>query len=236
MTAVTPVHNGVGIVGFTDNSGAANANMQTYTVITNVNGTPINGFTDFTNALSTVHPNETIPVEAFNPSTGAYTWYSVTLGYDPTSGRPLLGIYALDVSTDYYHPFTNLDRFGGVPGAVLSFISLPFSGRAPVQDPEVRFYQLSGPLAVMPVPLFWLIANALYWLFWLNAMLGATNALPAVPLDGGYIFKDGLAALVTRFRGGLKPEERDRIVRQVTYLFALLILALIVWQMIGPRL
>ncbi len=236
MTAVTPVHAGVGIVGFTPNSGAENATMQTYTVITNVNGTTVNGFSDFSDALSHVHPNQTIPVEAYNPSTGSYTWYNVTLGYDPSTGRPLLGIYALDVSTDYYHPFTNLDKFGGVPGAILSFISLPFSGRAPVQDPEVQFYQVTGPFAALPAPAFWLIANALYWLFWLNAMLGATNALPAVPLDGGYVFKDAMATIVTRLRRDIEPKVRDRIVQQVTYLFALLILGLILWQMIGPRL
>ena len=236
MGGVTPVHNGVGIVGFTPISGAQNASMQAYTVITNVNGTPINDFADFTNALSLTRPNTTIAVQAFSPASGTYAWYNVTLGEDPASGRPLLGIYALDVSTDYYHPFTNVDKFGGVPGAILSFISLPFSGRAPVQDPEVQFYRLGGPLAVIPVPLFWLIANTLYSLFWLNIMLGATNALPAVPLDGGYALRDGLGVLISRIRRGIKAEERDRIVRQVSYLFALLILGLILWQMIGPRL
>ena len=64
----------------------------------------------------------------------------------------------------------------------------------------------------------------------------ATNALPAVPLDGGYIFKDALAGLVTRVRRGIKAEDRDRIVAQATYFSALVILALIVWQLIGPRL
>ncbi len=236
MSAVTPVHAGVGIVGFTPNSGAENATMQSYTVITNVNGTVVNGFSDFSDALAKVHPNQTIRVEAYSPTSGTYTWYNVTLGEDPATGRPLLGIYALDVSTDYYHPFTNLDRFGGVPGAILSFIALPFSGRAPIQDPELQFYQVSGPLAAIPLPVFWVLVNSLYWLFWLNAMLGATNALPAVPLDGGYIFKDGMTALVTRLRRDLEPKARDRIVQQVTYIFALLILALILWQMIGPRL
>lgn len=236
MSAVTPVHAGVGIVGFTPTSGAENASMQPYTVITNLNGTVVNGFSDFSDALSKVHPNQTIRVEAYNPSNASYTWYNVTLGEDPSSGRPLLGIYALDVSTDYYHPFTNLDRFGGVPGAILSFIALPFSGRAPIQDPELQFYQVSGPLAAIPLPVFWVLVNTLYWLFWLNAMLGATNALPAIPLDGGYIFKDGVTALVTRLRRDLEPKARDRLVQRVTYLFAFLILALILWQMIGPRL
>jgi membrane-associated protease RseP (regulator of RpoE activity) len=76
----------------------------------------------------------------------------------------------------------------------------------------------------------------MYWLFWLNLMLGATNALPAVPLDGGFVFKDGVEALLARFRRGLPAERRDRVVRGVSYAFALMILALILWQIIGPRL
>jgi membrane-associated protease RseP (regulator of RpoE activity) len=154
---------------------------------------------------------------------------------NPSTGRALLGIYAFDLSTDYYHPLTNPDKFGGVPRAILAYISLPFSGYAPIQDPATRFYQIQGPLALLPEGFFWILANALYWLFWLNAMLGATNALPAVPLDGGYVFRDGLESIVVRLRKGIRTEDRDRIVRQVTNLSALLILALIVWQLIGPR-
>ncbi len=236
LSAVAPAHNGVGIIGFTDtNSGAEKAGIHSYTIITNVNGTPVNSYSDFVGAMALVKPNTTIVVQTYDPATGTTTPYPVTLGEDPASGRPLLGIYALDVSTEYYHPLTNPSEFGGVPGAILTYISLPFSGRAPIQDPEIQFYRVSGPFAALPAPLFWLITNSLYWLFWLNAMLGATNALPAVPLDGGYIFKDGMDRLLTRFRRGIKAEERDRIARQVSDQFALHILALILWQMIGPR-
>ena len=98
-----------------------------------------------------------------------------------------------------------------------------------------RFYQVQGPAAWMPAPLFWILVNALYWLFWLNLMLGATNALPAVPLDGGYIFKDGIESLVSSLRKGITVEARDRIVRGLSYTFAFLILALVLWQLIGPR-
>ena len=48
--------------------------------------------------------------------------------------------------------------------------------------------------------------------------------------------KDGVEALLARFRRGLPVEKRDRVVRGVSYAFALLILALILWQIIGPRL
>ncbi len=233
---VTPVHEGVGIVGFTEGgSPAQSAGIEAYTVITEVNNTPVRSYADFRNAMLLVVPGQNVSVMTFNPSNSTYASFFVILAGEPGTGRPLLGIYAMDVATDYYHPLTNPDRFGGIPGAALTYISLPFQGRAPIQDPAVRFYKIGGPLAALPAPLFWILVNTAYWLFWLNVMLGATNALPAVPLDGGYIFKDGVEGLVSRLKKGLPTEQRDRIVRGVSYTFALLILGLVVWQLIGPR-
>ena len=236
LTAVAPVHDGVGIVGFTPNSPAALAGMQPNTVITSINNTPVHTYNEFVAALTTVQVNTTIPVVAYNPSTGQSLLYPVTpVERNPSTGRAVLGIYAFDVSTDYYHPLTNPDKFGGVTRAILAYVSLPFSGYSPIDDPATHFYQIQGPAAVIPAPLFWIFANSLYWLFWLNLMLGATNALPAVPLDGGYLFKDGIEGLVSRLRKGIPTEQRDRIVRGVSYTFAFLILGLVLWQLIGPR-
>src|SRR2546425_1835189 len=236
VTSVTPVVDGVGIIGFTnDTSPAKLARMQPYTVITAVNGTAVHSQSEFVAALSAVPMNATIIVRAVDPATRIPTNYSVTTQWNPTTKRAVLGIYAFDVSTDYYHPLTNPARFDGVPRALLAFVSLPFSGYSPIGNPGARFYQIQGPAAAIPAPLFWLIVNALYWLFWLNLMLGATNALPAVPLDGGYIFRDGIESLVSRLRKGMPVEARDRIVRGLSYTFAFLILALVLWQLIGPR-
>src|SRR5207302_2655151 len=103
-----------------------------------------------------------------------------------------------------------------LPGSAPSSTSPPCHGRAPPDHPAIRFYRIGGPFAALPAPLFWVLVNTAYWLFWLNVMLGATNALPAVPLDGGYIFKDGIEALLSRLRKGLSTPQRDRIVRGVS--------------------
>src|SRR5437867_559135 len=236
LTAVAPVHDGVGIVGFTTNSPAGLAGMQANTVITSVNNTPVHTYNEFVAALTVVQVNTTIPVVAYDPATGQSVSYPVTpVERNPTTGRAVLGIYAFDVSTDYYHPLTNPDKFGGVTRSILAYVSLPFSGYSPIDDPATHFYQIQGAAAVISAPLFWIFANALYWLFWLNLMLGATNALPAVPLDGGYLFKAGIEGLVSRLRKGIPTEQRDRIVRGVSYTFAFLILGLVLWQLIGPR-
>jgi membrane-associated protease RseP (regulator of RpoE activity) len=234
LASVTPTRDGAGIIGFPqDESPAQAAGMQAYTVITSVNGREIRSLPEFRDALLPLNPGDPITVVTFDPATSTNSTYSFTLG--GTGENAQLGIFVIDVSTDFYHPLTNPDRFGGVPGAILTYISLPFQGRAPIDDPVLRFYRVGGPLAAVPAPLFWLLANAMYWLFWLNIMLGATNALPAVPLDGGYIFKDGIEGFLSRVRKGLPTAERDRIVRGVSYAFAFLILGLVLWQFIGPR-
>jgi membrane-associated protease RseP (regulator of RpoE activity) len=232
--AVVPAHDGIGIARLSsEDSPAALAGLQPFTIITAFNGTTIRNVSDFNAAKALVRVNQTVNVTTYDPATGNTTTVPVTLGQDPNTGEPLLGIYGFDVSTDYFHPLSNPDRFGGVPNALLVYISLPFQNRAPILEP---FYEVRGPWASVPEPLFYLVANALYWLFWLNVMLGLTNALPAVPLDGGYMFKDFLEEVVSRLRRGIGVEARDRIVKRVSYLFALLILALILWQFVGPRL
>ncbi len=233
MTSVAPVHNGVGVVGFTPSSPSQNASIQPYTVITSLNGTVVDSLADFQTILASTHPNETVPVQTYDGST--YRNYTVTLGRNPDTGGAYLGIYVLDVSTDYYHPLTDPGRFGGVVNSLLLYVSLPLEGRAPVQDPVLRFYRVEGPLAAVPAPLFWIVTNAFYWLFWLNFALGTTNALPALALDGGGLFKDGIEGLLVRWKKGITAERRDRLVAQVMALSTFLVIGLIAWQLIAPR-
>jgi len=236
MFAVQPAASGVGVLAFTsDQAPAKVAGIPLGSIITYINATPTPTPEVLRAVMDAAGPGANVSVTAWKDGTSQT--YPARLGDDGT-GRAILGIYIFDTSTSYYHPLTDANRFGGVPGAVLTYISLPFlpTSRAPIQSPITDFYVITGPWASIPAPVFYGIANTLYWLFWLNLMLGATNALPAVPLDGGFVFKDGVEALLSRFRRGLPAEKRDRVVRSVSYAFALLILALILWQIIGPRL
>ena len=233
LASVTPIHDGVGVVGFTAGSPSANAGLQSYTVITALNGSAVNSYEDFQVALAATRPNETVAVQTYDGS--RYATYSVTLAKNPDTGSAYMGIYVLDVSTDYYHPLTNPGRFGGVVNALLLYVSLPFQGRAPIQDPVLQFYKVQGPLAAVPAPLFWVVTNTLYWLFWLNFALGTTNALPALALDGGGLFKDFVEGTLVRWRRGMSAERRQRVVAQVTLLSTFFVVTLILWQIIGPR-
>ncbi|MCP1662390.1 MAG: PDZ domain-containing protein [Methanocalculus sp. MSAO_Arc1] len=109
-------------------------------------------------------------------------------------------------------------------------------------SPEGMLYLLIAPLNIVPgaeflrvipyetvestylqVPFdgFWPVIHLLFWLGWINIMVGIFNALPMLPLDGGHILREGL----TRFLDKLGLVKYvDRIVVSVSWavLFMLL--------------
>jgi membrane-associated protease RseP (regulator of RpoE activity) len=173
-----------------------------------------------------------------------FTNTNVTLAnrYDYTddekdNGTGYFGITYNDVKTlpkVLSRPFSNADSFKEVLGNSVTYIALPFWGLSPFHSPITDVYEIQGFWSFLPANVFWVLANIFYWVFWINLMLGLTNALPAVPLDGGYIFKDGADSFLHRFI----RDEKKRVKRvdMLCYTVALFILFLILWQIIGPRL
>ncbi|MBN1677940.1 MAG: site-2 protease family protein [Candidatus Thermoplasmatota archaeon] len=150
-----------------------------------------------------------------------------------------LGIRTQDA--DYYasmlaHPFDGNKDLSDFSMSWLRLVALPFLDLAPIRSPVTDLYEPGGSLAWMPDSAFWLLTNSLYWIFWLNLMVGLTNVLPAVPLDGGYLFRDALDFLVDRSGTKYTKEKRDRLVGSISIGLALLVLSLILWQLVGPSL
>ena len=83
----------------------------------------------------------------------------------------------------------------------MNFISIPilgyFQGYNPIASPFTDAYTISGPLSILPPEGFWIIVNAIYWIAWLNLMIGIFNILPMVPLDGGFLFNDAIRAVLS---------------------------------------
>lgn len=83
---------------------------------------------------------------------------------------------------------------------------------------------------------FWVLANILFWVFWINAAVGLTNVLPMLPLDGGHIFRDAVGGVFQRLRPGLDPEKREAMVTRTATLMSLLIFGAFLIQIFGPHL
>ena len=44
------------------------------------------------------------------------------------------------------------------------------------------------------------LVNLMFWIMWVNVLLGFTNLIPMVPFDGGHMFKDMVHAGLSRIR------------------------------------
>jgi membrane-associated protease RseP (regulator of RpoE activity) len=81
------------------------------------------------------------------------------------------------------------------------------------------------------VGIFW-IANTLLWVGWLNFYVGLFNCLPAVPLDGGHVFKDYTYSFVYRLTRSEKTSEK--VSNSITASFSMLILFSFMFMIFGP--
>jgi len=155
---------------------------------------------------------------------------------DADAGKGYLGINSMTVTADYFKPIGDSKNLGEAAGSLSLYMTLPLQRLSPVNGGTMGFYEIEGFWSFLPDNVFWVLANACYWIFWLNLMVGLSNALPAVPLDGGYIFKDWMDSILARFKGFSDTEKRTKAVDRIGLIVAFTILFLILWQVIGPRL
>ncbi len=255
MGSIEPSAEGVFINGIVKDSPAHNASLEPGMIISYVNGTSYNGTelegieiksrNDLSDFLDNTHVNDTINITVYFK--GKYRILNATLANrydyqtdpkDEDRGVGYLGISYWNIgsfSNTLTHPLSSTDTLGGKLSNVFFYILLPFYRLSPFPSHLTDAYTITGPLSFLPEGIFWFLANLFYWLFWLDLMLGLTNALPAVPLDGGHIFKDGLDSIVARIKKHLNEKERERYVKAVSYSLALAVLFLFLWQLIGPR-
>jgi membrane-associated protease RseP (regulator of RpoE activity) len=118
--------------------------------------------------------------------------------------------------------------------ALLTLVSLPI-GEVRGQ-PFLSVYLPSFHQAPFDAAIFWPLVLLLFWIFWINLMVGLTNILPMLPLDGGHVFRDVAAAVLHRMRPAMDPARRDKIVGRTAGIVSLLILAAFILQILGPRL
>ncbi|MDI6708425.1 MAG: site-2 protease family protein [Candidatus Thermoplasmatota archaeon] len=292
MSAVAPVADGIFVTGVFRETPAENE-IPLGAIVTKLNDSDTKSFDDFFPNIAKTKANQTVNITFYYR--GNFINKNITLG-DRGDGCGYLGIECSDpkaVQTLLSRPFYKAESVNEFIGRSFYYVSLPFlalEGRSPLSQPWTDIYTVQGPLGFLPPWLFWLLANLFYWVFWLNLALGMTNALFAVPLDGGYMFRDfadfliikrryavpiiiallcalfllillsalpslfSLALLIiwlaaictisitiaTELRLGfgiaeLAPEERDNLVKPISYALSLTILFLILWLIIRPR-
>jgi len=201
---------------------AASAGIPPGSIVTAVNGVPVNSRADVSSILNTTKPGNTLTLTVEKDK--IVKDYQLTLSAwpgdipDRTSG--FMGV-------EYYDGAAVMSVIQGMlsPIGFFQFLIVPFANDSGVQllrilafeTPETIYYQV-------PFEGFWGVVNLLFWCAWININVGIFNAIPMIPLDGGYIFKEGVDRLLDR-RGLLKYS--SYVTSAVSYLMLVVLVSLI---------
>ena len=221
MGLVTPFSQPV-IHGVYKDYPAASAGIPPGSIVTAVNGVPVNSRADVSSILNTTKPGNTLTLTVDKDK--IVKDYPLTLSAwpgdipDRTSG--FMGV-------EYYDGAAVMSVIQGMlsPIGFFQFLIVPFANDSGVQllrilafeTPETIYYQV-------PFEGFWGVVNLLFWCAWININVGIFNAIPMIPLDGGYIFKEGVDRLLDR-RGLLKYS--SYVTSAVSYLMLVVLVSLI---------
>jgi len=238
-TSVAANASGVGIEYVQPGSPAANVSLVPGDIITSINGTATTSVALFESSLANTTPGETVAVDYYSSSHHALTAVSVVLAPSSTvKDRGFLGVepYFLTPNELQQTLASPLSSSNGPVVGAIDWLVLPIAGLEPLSGSAMNCFHLTGAFAGVDPNTFWIGANILYWIAWMSLLLGLSNALPLVPLDGGLLFRDFSASIAARFKKGWTADRLEEFGGQAVIVSSVLVLVLLAWQFIVPRL
>jgi membrane-associated protease RseP (regulator of RpoE activity) len=176
--SLSPAVNGVYINDVTVGFPAQAAGLLPKDVFVYIDNVTISNTTQLRAILDTKTAEDIIQVTvARGPNWQAR--FSTTVNLTVSHNRTVMGITSYDLFTqqrlDSYRTFS-LDR--------LSLHLVPPT----LASSAVPFSDFLAPFYSNPIPEWQILANGLFWIWFVNVNLAIFNALPIYPLDGGRIF------------------------------------------------
>ena len=230
---------GVGLLDVVSGTPAAALGLHPGDIITQLNGTATTTNTLFLNILDASHPGQVMSITWWSSATGQDHTGVVTLAASPYyKDRGFLGVEPSYVApagllTTMAAPWASTS---GAFTGFLTWIVLPPASASPISGTSAIFFRATGPLAALGIGNVLILVNLLYWLTWMNLLLGLSNALPLIPLDGNLLFRDWVSSVASRFRKGWTAAQLEQFSGQMTVAASLIIVFLLLWQFVGPRL
>ncbi|WOF15822.1 PDZ domain-containing protein [Methanoplanus sp. FWC-SCC4] len=172
---------------------AFNAHIPQNSIITQVNDQNVFSRNDVSEILSDKKPGDTITLAISHD--GTKKDYTLTLDEWPKEfgehSSGFMGVYYYDSAT-----VKNLfDKVIKGPLGPLLLIYVPINSVIEGDNLGLGLLAFDSPeTAAWEVPFtgFWGVIQILFWMFWFNFAVATFNALPFVPLDGGYIMQEGI--------------------------------------------
>jgi len=209
------------IQGIYQNYSADQAGIPADSIVRTVNGIPVSSRDQVSAILNDTKPGEqvTLGIE----KDGTLSSYTLLLGewpsgYNRTGG--FMGIYYFQPEVLTSDPLSLLTPIG-----ILHLLVTPFDTSA--SGEYFKILAFDSPLESsyeVPFDQYWGVIHLLFWCGWININVGIFNAIPMVPLDGGYILKEGVERAFEK-KGWQKYA--PHIVASVSYALFVMLISLI---------
>ncbi len=251
---------GVLVGGVVPESPADTAGIETGMTMVRINNTEMQNIATFVSFMETTQANQTVEVELLPPENYAGNltengtvvfdvqlssnspendrgFLGVIYGNNGVAEFPMLGVSIwMPQAKVYLDALKQIPSLLTVPAGWIILFGLPIYGFAGegfrgFSGTIMQFYQPVGWAEPLGIGIFW-IANTLLWVGWLNFYVGLFNCLPAVPLDGGHVFKDYTYSFIYRLTRNDSVSEK--ISNSITASFSMLILFSFIFMIFGP--
>ncbi|MCM2465497.1 site-2 protease family protein [Methanoculleus oceani] len=211
---------------------AAEAGLPGYSVITGINGIPVASQEEVSAIMDGTRPGDTVTVTA--EKDGVESTYTLTLagwpevlGGDRDSG--FMGVYYYNAPAVKEH-IGNIADLGLLAPLYLTIAPIDAFIQGNTQQLAILLTDTPEQIAwEEPFPFFWGTVHLFFWTGWFNLLVGMFNAIPIVPLDGGYMMKEGVERFFER-RGWSRYAHR--VVASISGFITVMLILLITMPMI----
>lgn len=206
------------------------AGVEPFSVIKEVNGVPVSTRDDVTALLNTSKPGDRITL--LMDHRGTISQHTLTLAAWPKElGDRSSGF----MGVTYYDAVIAKQQFAlfKEPVGLIILLAIPIytitDSSSWSQFSLLIIDSAESVTWQVPFPEYWAVVQVLFWCGWFNLVVGTFNALPLVPLDGGYILREGVDRIMDR-QGLLKYAAY--VSGAVSYLMLAVLIAVVVLPLV----
>ena len=155
-------------------------------------------------------------------------------------GDAFLGVSNLRSTNSTVHMYSNITSSElGFLLAPLGMIGIPiaYDGQTMLLEEREMMRAGDGVIAsALGTDGMLMLFDFLFWMVWINFLLGFANLIPMIPFDGGHIVKDGVHSVLSRLAKGANPLRIESIAGRISSMSSFVILFIVMMPIILPRL